>query len=156
MKLRGLVDYDICNYKAPSMFLIFPNCTFKCDKECGQAICQNSSLAHEPIIEIDPTELIMRYLDSPLTHAIVCGGLEPFDSWEELLSFISLFRGFSKDPIIIYTGYSKNEILNYVDTLQKFNNIIIKYGRFIPKKPHIYDPVLGVELASNNQYAEEL
>ena len=50
MELRGLVDYDICNYKTPSMFLIFPNCTFKCDKECGKAICQNSNLAHEPVI----------------------------------------------------------------------------------------------------------
>jgi hypothetical protein len=53
MKLKGLNDYDICNYKEPSMFLIFPNCSFKCDKECGRPVCQNSALAHEPIIEID-------------------------------------------------------------------------------------------------------
>lgn len=156
MELRGLVDYDICNYKTPSMFLIFPNCTFKCDKECGKAICQNSNLAHEPVIQVEPTELIMRYLNNPLTHAVVCGGLEPLDSWKELSSFISLFRGFSNDPIIIYTGYNKEEILNCVHLLQNFKNIIIKYGRFIPEMPHIYDSVLGVELASNNQYAEVL
>ena len=98
----------------------------------------------------------MRYLNNPLTHAVVCGGLEPFDSWKELSSFISLFRGFSNDPIIIYTGYNKEEILNCVHLLQNFKNIIIKYGRFIPEMPHIYDSVLGVELASNNQYAEVL
>ena len=156
MKLKGLNEYDICNYKLPSMFLIFPYCSFKCDHECGQPVCQNSSLAQSSIIEVEPTELIIRYINNPLTHSVVCGGLEPLDSWDELLSFISLFRGFSKDPIIIYTGYYKEEILQQLEMLKFFPNIIVKYGRFIPKSPHIYDTVLGVELASNNQYAEEL
>ena len=154
MKLRGLNDYDICNYKLPSMFLIFPYCSFKCDKECGQKICQNSSLAKEPIIEIEIINIIHRYLQNPLTHAIVCGGLEPFDSWEDLYSFCSVFRGFSKDPIIIYTGYNESEITEYINSLSKLNNIIIKFGRFIPDSPHIFDTVLEVELASNNQYAK--
>ena len=40
--------------------------------------------------------------------------------------------------------------------LKKYSNIIIKFGRFIPnQKPH-YDPVLGVELASDNQYGEKI
>ena len=40
--------------------------------------------------------------------------------------------------------------------LSKFANVIIKFGRFIPnQKPH-FDEVLGVELASPNQYAVEL
>ena len=84
MKLKGLVDYDICNYRRPSMFLIFPYCSFKCDKECGKSICQNSALAHEPAVEIETAAIVRRYLDNPLTHAVVCGGLEPFDSKEEL------------------------------------------------------------------------
>ena len=35
MKLKGLIDEDFVNYKDPSLFLIFPFCTFKCEKECG-------------------------------------------------------------------------------------------------------------------------
>lgn len=156
MILRGLVDYDICNYRRPSMFLIFPTCSFKCDKECGKPICQNSALAHEPQIEIETLKVIQQYLANPLTHAVVCGGLEPFDSKDDLYQFITLFRGFSKDPIIIYTGYTEEELENEFSLLKKFGNIIVKFGRFIPDSPHIFDTVLGVELASNNQYAKEL
>lgn len=138
------------------MFLIFPFCSFKCDKECGKPICQNSALAREPIIEIDALKIIHLYLNNPLTHAVVCGGLEPFDSKDDLYQFITLFRGFSKDPIIIYTGYTEEELENEFSLLKKFGNIIVKFGRFIPDSPHIFDMVLGVELASNNQYAKEL
>ena len=154
MKLKGMVDYDICNYKEPSMFLIFPNCTFKCDKECGRPICQNSALAHEPEAEIRNIDVVQRYLNNSLTHAIVCGGLEPLDSWEELWSFICVFRAFSKDPIVIYTGYKEEEVQDKIEFLSQVNNIIVKFGRFIPNSPHIFDTVLGVELASNNQYAK--
>ena len=154
MKLKGLNEYDICNYKEPSMFLIFPYCTFKCDKENGSQICQNSALAHEKEIEVKDLDLIHRYIANPLTHAIVCGGLEPLDSWEELWSFICVFRAFSKDPIIIYTGYKEEEVQDKIEFLSQINNIIVKFGRFIPNSPHIFDTVLGVELASNNQYAK--
>lgn len=156
MKLKGLNDYDICNYKEPSMFLIFPNCTFKCDKECGRSICQNSALAYEPEIEIKAVDVVQRYINNSLTHAVVCGGLEPFDSWDDLWSFICVFRGFSKDPIIIYTGYKEEEVQEKVKLLSKLDNIIVKFGRFIPDSPHIFDTVLGVELASNNQYAKNI
>ncbi len=52
IKLKGLVDEDIVNYHKTSMYLIFPFCSFKCDHECGQKVCQNSSLAEHPIVEI--------------------------------------------------------------------------------------------------------
>lgn len=156
MKLKGLVDYDICNYKDPSMFLIFPSCTFKCDKEYGRPICQNSALAHEPEVEINGIELVHRYLANPLTHAVVCGGLEPFDSWDDLWSFVCVFRGFSKDPVVIYTGYKEEEIQEKINFLAKLDNIIVKFGRFIPDSPHIFDTILGVKLASNNQYAKNI
>lgn len=155
MKLKGLVDYDICNYKTPSMFLIFPNCSFKCDRECGRPICQNSALAREPVIEIDAAAIVQRYIDNPLTHAVVCGGLEPFDSKDDLYEFITLLRAHSNDTIVIYTGYTEEELAAEVSTLQKFESIIVKYGRFIPESPHIFDALLGVELASDNQYAKE-
>ena len=154
MKLKGMVDYDTVNYRIPSMFLIFPKCSFKCDHECGRPICQNSALAHEPEIEVDAISLIRRYLQNPLTHAVVCGGLEPFDTPDDLYTFITLFRGFSKDTIVIYTGYTEEELAAEIPKLQKFDNIIVKYGRFIPDSPHIFDAVLEVELASKNQYAK--
>ena len=156
MKLKGINDYDICNYKKPAMFLIFPYCSFKCDKECGVNVCQNSALAREPVIEIRVADIVHRYLDNPLTHAVVCGGLEPFDSAQDLILFITYFRMHSKDPIIIYTGYKEEELTEQIKFLQNFDNIIVKFGRFIPNSPHIYDAILGVELASNNQYAKHI
>lgn len=159
MKLISINEYDICNYKSPSMFIIFPSCTFKCDKDCGRAVCQNSALAKEPIINITDRSIINRYLSNPLTHAIVCGGLEPFDSFRELKCFIHNFRLYSLDPIIIYTGYKEDEIEDLVALLKEENSkgtLIIKFGRFIPDAPHKFDEVLGVELASDNQYAKEI
>lgn len=157
MKIKGLNEYDICNYKEPSMFIIFPYCSFKCDYECGQDVCQNSALAKEPIINITDRSIINRYLANPLTHAVVCGGLEPLDSFEELRLFIHNFRLYSSDPIIIYTGYYEEEVKDKLNILSKENlnnTLIVKFGRFIPNMPHRYDEVLGVELASDNQYAK--
>ena len=154
MKLKDVVDYDICNYPVPSMFLIFPNCSFKCDKESGRHVCQNSSLAKAPVKEIDFATIMIRYLNNPLTHAVVCGGLEPFDSRDELLAFVATFRCFSHDTIVIYTGYTEEEIQKDIDFLSKFDNIIVKFGRFIPNSLHRFDALLGVELASDNQYAK--
>lgn len=156
MKLRGMHDEDFVNYKKPSMFLIFPYCDFKCDKENGNKICQNSSLIQEPIIEVSSHLLIARYHMNPLTSAIVIGGLEPFYeiSFNSLLNFISHFRATSEDDIVIYTGYTEEESKEYIEVLKQFKNIIIKFGRFIPNQEHHFDEILGVELASDNQYAK--
>lgn len=61
MKLKGLVDEDFVQYKKPSMFVIAPYCTFKCDKEAGCNVCQNSDLAAAPIIEMDDIDIWIRY-----------------------------------------------------------------------------------------------
>ena len=75
-------------------------------------------------------------------------------SYQDLSYFLGLFRSYSSDTIVIYTGYTEEELVKTIPWLQKFGNIIVKFGRFIPNSPHIYDAVLGVELASNNQYAK--
>jgi hypothetical protein len=139
------------------MFLIFPTCSFKCDRECGKPICQNSSLVQESEIEIETRELIYRYIKNSITHAVVCGGLEPMDSWDDLWSFICVFRGFSKDPIIIYTGYTEEEVMAFPcwEDIKKYSNIIIKFGRYRPNQNPHFDEVLGVKLCSDNQYAKE-
>ena len=50
----------------------------------------------------------------------------------------------------------REEIINKVYLLSNYKNIIIKYGRYIPNKEKYYNEVLGVYLASENQYAERI
>ena len=157
MRIKGLVEEDFVNYKKPSMFIIFPYCTFKCDKEAGCTVCQNSALANEPVIEITPIEIVSRYVKNPITKAVVFGGLEPFDSiW--LLRLIIEFRKYTNDEIVIYTGYTEEELEEdgILTAIKKYDNIIIKFGRFIPNQEKHYDELLGVELASSNQYARRI
>lgn len=158
MKLKGVIDEDFLNYKKIAMTLEFPYCSFKCDKECGQQVCQNSELAAAPNIDVDIDDLIVSYLHNPLTDAVVCQGLEPFDSWEDLYKFIDTFRKSCKHDIVIYTGYTKEELeqSGYLTKLKNYDNIILKMGRYIPNQPSRYDSILGVTLASDNQYAERI
>lgn len=156
MKLKGIIDEDFVNYKKPSMFLAFPRCSFKCDKECERQVCQNSALANEKNIEITLDKIINKYMTNPITKALVCGGLEPFDSWDDLQCLILNFRYYTNDDIVIYTGYYKEEIdKEKIDWLKLYSPIIIKYGRFIPNNEEYFNNDLGVKLASKNQYTEK-
>ena len=157
MKIKFLGEEDFVNYKKPSMFIGFPTCTWKCEKECGNKMCQNSSLAHSPDINITYEEIVRRYVDNPISKAIVCGGLEPFDSWEALAQLVNEFRKHTQDDIVIYTGFYEPEISDRVEYLrQNYNNIVIKFGRFVPNEDKHFDEVLGINLASNNQYGERI
>lgn len=154
MQIKFLVDEDFVNYKKPSMFIGFPHCTFKCDKEYGQPICQNSALAKQPNMEVNIDEIVKRYVSNPITEAIVMGGLEPIDSWFDLYDLINLFRQYTDDDIVIYTGYKEEELSLNLLLLEVFPNIIIKFGRFVPNSCARFDEILGVELQSDNQYAK--
>lgn len=154
MILKFLVAEDFVNYKKPSMYLGFPSCSFKCNKECGRCVCQNSALARTPNLDINIDKVIDYYMDNKITEAIVCGGLDPLDSWEELKCFIVNIRYWTPDPIIIYTGYNEDEIADKINILKYYENIVIKFGRYIPDRPKRFDELLGVELASDNQYAK--
>jgi organic radical activating enzyme len=156
MRIKQLVEEDFVNYRKPAMFVGFPSCSFKCEKECGVKCCQNSELAKAATYEIDTDKLISRYLSNDITKAIVCGGLEPFDSWTELTDFIKKFRRVSNDDIVIYTGYKEEELTEQIEWLEFYPNIIVKFGRFIPNQEKHYDEVLGVYLASSNQYAKKI
>ena len=140
------------------MVLGFPSCTFKCEREPGgcPGMCQNAALVKARSIEVSIEDLIDRYLANPLSHALVWGGLEPFDSWRELVEVVKAFRSVSEDDIVIYTGYYPEEIKIVLDELKKFSNIIIKFGRFVPNQEKHYDEVLGIYLASLNQWAERI
>lgn len=157
MTIKGLIDEDFTNYKKPSMYVAFPTCSFKCDKEAGCSICQNSQLIEERNIRIAPEDLVERYMNNPISQAIVFGGLEPLDSIS-CMSFIRTLRKHTDDDIVIYTGYTEEECEYdcWISELSKYKNIIIKFGRFIPNQEKHYDEVLGVELASPNQYARRI
>ena len=157
MKIKGIIHEDFVNYKKPSMVIEFPYCDFKCDKECGQEVCQNSSLVKSPTHDIPVDKIVLSYLKNSITSALVCQGLEPFDSKEDLYQLIKVFRKWTDDDIVIYTGYTEEELFFDIEFLKRvYKNIIIKFGRFIPNRPSYYDETLGVFLASSNQYAKKI
>jgi hypothetical protein len=152
MIVKEIRDEDFTSYKKPSMVIGFPNCSWK----CGKGLCQNSSLAQTPNIEVHVDTLVNRYMNNPITHAVICAGLEPFDDFEDLFRFIFNLRVKGcNDEVVIYTGYYKNEIPEeHLKRLQTIPNIIIKWGRFIHGQQSHFDKILGISLASDNQYAE--
>ena len=158
MIVKEVKDEDFINYKKPSMFIAFPSCTFKCEKECGEHCCQNSALAQAPNVEIDIDDLVNRYINNPITQAVVCGGLEPMDSFEDLWRFIFHLRVKGCfDDVVIYSGYYEDELSKeYLTRLSLVPNIIIKFGRYIQNQQPHYDKTLGVNLASDNQYARRI
>lgn len=157
MRIKSLIMEDFINYKLPSMFIGACYCTWKCCYEANisPSICQNHAIAQEPIIDLSNSQLYNKYINNPITQSIVIGGLEPMLQFDEIYDLIKYFRDKScNDIFVIYTGYYPNEIEEKLNKLRELNNIIVKFGRFIPNRPHRYDEVLGVELASDNQYAE--
>ena len=159
MKIKGLVDEDFVNYKKPSMFIGVSKCNWKCciEQHIDVSVCQNSSLANSKDIDISIEEIFDRYINNPITKSIVIGGLEPFLQFNDVVYLISTFRQRKcSDDFVIYTGYYYKEIESAIKILLEFENIIIKYGRFIPNQTKHFDEILGVYLASDNQYAEKI
>lgn len=150
MKVIDIKDVDFVNYKLPSMYIIMPYCSFK----CGIEYCQNAALPQEKLIDIPIFEIIDNFEKNPISEAVVFGGLEPFDSAEDLRAFMMNFRYHNWQPVVIYTGYTEEEVKEKFDWIFLYENVIIKYGRYIPGEESHYDEILGVNLASSNQYAK--
>lgn len=170
MRIRAIKPDDFTNYHDPegwsSLFVGMGACDWKCCIAAGIPIetCQNSELARAPIVEVDATDLLRRYaLES---GSVVVGGLEPFNDMGSLKELATAYRNFvdyidsektELDKFVVYTGYNPDEV---IDSVEEIYNIvktrltfIVKFGRFVPgHKPHA-DKVLGVDLASDNQYA---
>lgn len=160
MKVKALIEEDFTNYKCPAFFIGTVSCDGKCCIDAGipLEVCQNNRWRARTEVEIPDTVLCERYLNNPITQAIVFGGLEPFEQFDEMLHLIATLRKTYNctDDVVIYTGYRKNEIQKEIDKLILYPNVIVKYGRYIPDRPRRYDETLGVELISDNQYAEKI
>ena len=159
MRVKGVNTEDFVNFKLPSLFIASSVCNWKCciEQNLDISICQNSSLAQQPTKDIPDSVIYSAYATNPITKAVVIGGLEPIKQIDELVELIDLFRVQKVNcPFVIYTGYNKEEITQELNRLKPYGNIVMKYGRYIPNHLPHFDPVLGVELASDNQYGEVL
>ena len=156
IEVKGIIWEDMVNYKKISTTLMMPKCDFKCDRENGVRLCQNWKLAAAPSQTVNIREFIRRYKENKISEAVVLQGLEPFDSLIDVYTVAAALREFNiTDDFIIYTGYTRNEITSQLKPLHYVpGHVIIKWGRYIPNQEKHYDPILGVYLASDNQYGE--
>lgn len=161
MKISSFTETFV-DYKKRGVLIGFPTCNGKCWKDLGMdtSICQNEILK-ENLIEIPLGTLldkIKENIESGYAEAIILGGLEPLEDIDNLLSIVDFISNTSEDTdIVIYTGYYKEEIqaqLKEIKGYARNNKVIVKFGRFIPNANYKYDEILGVTLASDNQYAE--
>lgn len=148
MIIKTIIDEDFSNYKEPSLLLGFYYCNFKCGKEN----CHNKEFYNLPNIETTYENIVERYLNNTITSSIIFSGMEPFESYNDMVNLIKEFRKYTDDTIVIYTGYNESEV--NLEEIKKFKNIIIKFGRFVPNQTSHYDDILGVNLASDCQYAK--
>jgi len=134
MRITTIIDEDTISYQFPSMYI---------------------GMGEQDSFAISDDEIVTRYRCSDTTVAIVIGGDEPLDQFEEVFNFISKLRFdyHCNSRVIIYTNYDRDEVTKQINALKMLDPIIVKFGRYIPgQEPHL-DPVLGVKLASDNQYA---
>lgn len=157
MKVFQLVDERLSDYRLPTLMIAAPSCDWKCAREAGfpASLCQNHDLEGAVPFVVSPQEIFEVYSHNPITQGILFGGLEPFLQFDEMTDVIRYFRtNGCNDPIIIYTGYTEEELANEINCLSQWPNIIVKFGRFVPNQTSHFDPILGVDLISDNQYAK--
>ena len=159
IELKGIIWEDMVNYKKICTTLMFPKCNFKCDKESGIQLCQNRGLAATPSQWHNIDDIMDIYMHTYLSEAIVLQGLEPLDSPIDCyIVAAALQRWKINNDLIIYTGYNphENNVDNIIKTISSLvpGTLIVKWGRYIPNQEKHFDPILGVYLASDNQYAE--
>lgn len=159
MSVKEIVDENFQDYKKASMFICAKSCDFKCLTELNKNIniCQNMRVSKLPTFDIKISDIFDRYVSNIITRAVIIGGLEPMLQFHEVYSLIYYFRKNNcPDDFVIYTGYYYREIEQYIKKLQDLDNIIIKYGRYIPDSNPRFDNTLGIILSFDNQYSERI
>lgn len=134
--------------------LVFPKCSGKCEG------CQNYQLQKSKSKTYKIDDIVELYNNLSQHKAIVCAGLEPFDSFDELFNLFTTFYNDRRKPIdfVIYTGYEEEEIRKEVHKLISIIQqglrtnfkLIIKFGRY-DKNDHNpwFSNILGVELVND-------
>ena len=149
MKIFG-INETFNDYKKTGLYIAFTKCKLNCFG------CQNIELKDKIPLEIDVDDLSKFIINNPIIDSIICSGLNPMDSFLELQMLIHKIRRFSKMDIVIYTGYKEKDLDWQIISLKQYPNIIIKFGEYIKERDYIFDEVLQVTLASDNQYAKKI
>lgn len=150
---------DITDYKKTSMLIAFPYCSGKCQG------CQNAHLQNcRTTITASASDIADLYANLGTHEAVVMAGLEPFDSFDDVLSIIDSIGHLSKPcDFVIYTGYNldeyqtqfETELINKFKSIRHFNNknLIVKIGRYDQTQTCTwFNKTLGVQLATKNQF----
>jgi hypothetical protein len=162
MRYKKIVEERFEDYKKPSLYIGCISCGGKCAKEgkFSPKLCINNAWQALPVNYVNNTDLIFHYLKNPITTSIVFGLLEPMEQADEIFEFIRELREdfHCSDDVVIYSGYTEEEfsLFGWYEKLRPYENIIVKFGRYIPNRPSHFDEVLGVNLASENQYAVKI
>lgn len=142
------------DYKKSALLFSTCYCDWKCCHEAGVDIdiCQNQKVSQQREVTL-PFESILKKVNQSFTDAVIFGGLEPILQADEVVQCIEYLRkhGVKKD-IVVYTGYYLEEIDPETLAYLALNDCILKCGRFIPDRKPKFDAVLGITLASDNQY----
>lgn len=142
------------DYKKSALLFSTCYCDWKCCHEAGVDIdiCQNQKIAQQREV-ILPFESVLRKVNQSFTDAVIFGGLEPLLQPDEVLQCINYLRchEVTKD-ILVYTGYYMEEIDEETLMYLTVCDVILKCGRYIPDRKPKFDAVLGITLASDNQY----
>ena len=157
MKIHDIRE-SFTEYYKTGLLIATPFCTDKCSKDLGLevSLCHNCLIENE-YEEISNKDILQRYKDGQgLFKSLIFAGREPMDSFEELVELIRDFRELYNDDIVIYTGFYKNEIFSKLAIIKMFENIVVKFGRFIPNQEKVYDNILQVYLANKEQYVEKI
>lgn len=151
-------ENNLNHYYKNGLLIATVNCDWKCLKESNLSldVCQNSHTNKMKTKTIEVSKLVCMFEENLMSDCVIFAGLEPMLQIEEIVKFIEVFRVSNDSDVIIYTGYYKKEIEDTVNRLKKYDNIIIKFGRFIPNVDSVYDNVLKIKLVSGNQYAEKI
>lgn len=159
---------NVTDYEETSMLLVFP----KCSGKCGPACHNYNMIGKTAPLNVKVEDIVNLYNSLSDHKAVVCAGLEPFDSFDDLYALVEAFANNSKPcDFVIYSGYYPYNDVSYENSTGITNvwelarkivkikgsnqdfTLYFKYGRYIedPNDDGYDSRLLGVHLSSRNQ-----